>query len=125
MVNLRTIDEVLGALQSPQKETVQQLRELIQKTVPETVEVVKNGKITYRLADRDFVWISHYQSHVDLEFAMGASLDSSLLKSRGVSEKNSNIRHISVGNFSKLQPELCKLLRQAAELGFEHCPKTQ
>ena len=125
MVNQRTIDEILGALQPPQKETTQNLRELIKNTVSETTELVRNGKITFKLDDKDFVWISHYQSHVDLEFAMGASLDSVLLKTRGVAEKNDNIRHISVGNFDKLKPELTKLIKQAAEIGLDHCPTTK
>ncbi len=121
MVNRRTVDEILGTLEPTQKEIVQNIRELIKSLVPETLELVRNGKITYKIEDKDFVWISHYQSHVDLEFAMGASLDSDLLKTRGVAEKNENIRHISVGNFLKLKPELVKLLKQAATLGFEHC----
>ena len=79
----RTIDEILGSLEPAQKETVQNLRALIKSPVPETVEIVRQGKIAYRLNDKDFVWISHYQDHVDLEFFMGASLDSDLLKSRG------------------------------------------
>ena len=79
----RTIDEILGSLEPAQKETVQNLRALIKNTVPETVEIVRQGKIAYRLNDKDFVWISHYQDHVDLDFFMGASLDSDLLKSRG------------------------------------------
>jgi hypothetical protein len=124
MVNQRTIDEVLGSLQPDQKQTIQNLRELIQNTVPEAMEVVKNKRITYRLDDRDFVWINHYQSHVDLEFAMGASLDSELLKSRGVAEKNDNVRHIAVANFDKHKAELTRLLKQAATIGFEHCPTT-
>ena len=85
--NQRTIDEILSNLQTTQKKTIQNLHVLIKNTVPETVEKVKNGKITYKLDEKDFVWISHYQSHVDLEFSMGASLDSDLLKSRGVAEK--------------------------------------
>ena len=121
MVNQRTIDEILGALQPNQKETTQNLRELIKAAVPEIMELVKNGKITYKLDDKDFVWISHYQSHVDLEFAMGASLDSDLLKTRGVAEKNDNVRHISVGNFDKLKPQLSRLLKQAATIGLDHC----
>jgi hypothetical protein len=122
MVNQRTIDEILGSLQPPQKETIQNLRGLIKNAVPETVELVKNGKITFKLGDLDFVWISHFQDHVDLEFAMGASLDSNMLKTRGVAEKNDNLRHISVGNFEKVKPELTKLLKQAATIGLEHCP---
>lgn len=122
MANLRTIDEILGNLQPAQKETIQNLRFLIKNTVPETLELVKNQKITYKLDEKDFVWISHYQSHVDLEFSMGASLDSNLLKTRGVAEKNDNVRHITVGNFDKTKPELTKLLKQAASIGLEHCP---
>jgi hypothetical protein len=124
MVNQRTIDEILGSLQPIPKETVQNLRALIKKAVPETVEFVKNGKITFKLEDRDFVWISHFQDHVDLDFAMGASLDSDLLKSRGVAEKNQNVRHISVGNFDLVKSELTRILKQAAVLGFEHCQTT-
>ncbi len=122
MANQRTIDEILGNLQPAQKETIQNLRVLIKNAVPETMELVKNEKITYKLDAKDFVWISHYQSHVDLEFSMGASLDSNLLKTRGVAEKNDNIRHITVGNFDKIKPELTKLLKQAAAIGLEHCP---
>jgi len=124
MVNQRTIDEILGSLPPIQKETLQNLGVLIKNTVPETIELVKNGKIFYKLDDKDFVWISHFQDHVDLEFAMGASLDSNLLKSRGVAEKSKNTRHISIGNLDKLRPELTRLLKQAAVLGFEHCQTT-
>ncbi len=122
MANQRTIDEILGKLQPAQKETIQNLRVLIKNTVPETLELVKNQKITYKLNEKDFVWISHYQSHVDLEFSMGASLDSNLLKTRGVAEKNDNVRHITVSNFEKTKHELTKLLKQAASIGLEHCP---
>jgi hypothetical protein len=124
MVNQRTIDEILGSLQPNQKETIQNLRVLIKNSVPETVELVKNGKITFKLGDKDFVWISHFQGHVDVEFAMGASLDSNLVKSRGVAEKNQNVRHISVGNFDLVRAELMRVLKQAAVLGFEHCQTT-
>ena len=55
----RTIDEILGSLEPAQKETVQNLRALIKSAVPEAVEIVRQGKIAYRLNDKDFVWISH------------------------------------------------------------------
>ena len=122
MVNQRTIDEILGSLQPTQKETIQNLRALIKNTVPETVELVKNGKIVFKQEEKDFVWISHFQDHVDLEFAMGASLDSNLLKTRGGAETNENVRHISIGNFDKQKPEITRLLKEAAAVGFEHCP---
>ena len=125
MVNQRTIDEILGRLQPDQKQTIQNLRTLIQTTVPEAMEVVKNKKITYQLGEKDFVWINHYQSHVDLEFAMGASLDSDFLKSRGVAEKNDKVRHIAVGNYERQASELARLLKQAETIGLEHCPMNQ
>lgn len=115
------IEQLVNSLQPEQKETIQNLRAIIKGTVPETVEIVRQGKIAYRLADKDFVWISHYQSHVDLEFFMGASLDSDLLKSRGDAEKSENVRHITVSNFDKLKPEIVRLLKEAAAVGFEHC----
>ena len=120
MIKQRTIDEILSSLEPAQKETIQNLRALIKSAVPETVEIVRQGKIAYKLNDKDFVWISHYQDHVDLEFFMGASLDSDLLKSRGT-EKSENVRHITVSHLDKLKPEIVRLLKAAAAVGFEHC----
>jgi len=117
----QTIDEILSSLSPNQKETVQNLRTLVKNTVPETIEMVKQGKIIYKLGEKDFVWISHYQEHVDLEFAMGSSLASDLLRSRGVAEQSKNVRHVAVGNFEKLKPELTRLVKEASTLGFEHC----
>jgi hypothetical protein len=117
----QTIDEILTSLNPLEKETLQNLRLLVKNTVPETVELVKQGKIAYKLEGKDFVWISRFQGHIDLEFAMGASLSSDLLKSRGVAEQSPNVRHISVGNFTLVKPELTRLVREAATLGFEHC----
>ncbi len=122
MVNQRTLDEILNSLDDSQKGNLQNLRALVKSVVPETVELIKQGKVTFKLESKDFVWINHYRDHVDLEFAMGASLDSQLLKRRGVAEENENTRHVVVGNFEKLRPELTRLLRNAASLGFDHCP---
>lgn len=123
MVNQRTIDEILDNLQPEQKETIQNLRSLIKKSAPETVEIIKNGKITYRLEEKDLVWISHFNDHVDLEFAMGASLSSNLLHSRGTEHANDSVRHIPIGNnFSLIKSELSRLVSDATMIGFEHCP---
>ncbi len=117
----QTIDEVLGSLNPQQRETLQNLRQLVKDAVPETVELVKQGKIAYKLEGKDFVWIDHTKDHVDLEFAMGASLSSDLLKSRGIAEKSANVRHVEVSNIVLVKPELTRLVREAATLGFEHC----
>ena len=116
-----TIDEILSKLEPAQKENIQNLRTIVQNTVPEAVEIVRQGKIGSTLNGKDFVWINHYQDHVNLEFFMGASLDSNLLKSRGVTESSENLRHIEVGNVDKLKPEITRLLKEAATVGFEHC----
>ena len=115
----RTVDEILSGLETSQKENVQNLRALIKSAVPEAVEIVRQGKIAYRLNDKDFVWISHYRDHVDLEFLMGASLDSDLLKSRGDVEKSDNIRLITISHLEKLKPEIVRLLKAAAKVASE------
>jgi hypothetical protein len=117
----QTIDEVLGSLNPAQREVTQNLRQLVKNAVPETVELVKQGRIAYKLDGKDFVWIMHTQDHVDLEFAMGASLSSDLLRSRGTAEKSENVRHVAVGNYALVKPELIRLVKEAATLGFEHC----
>jgi hypothetical protein len=115
-----SVDEILKTVEPKEKETIQNLRALIKTVVPQTVELIKHKNIVYKLGDKDFVWISHYQGHVDLEFSMGASLDSNLLRSKG-KEKSNNTRHVPVGNFDKLKPEIIRLLKSAAAVGFEHC----
>jgi hypothetical protein len=121
----RTIDEILNILNPAQRETTQNLRTLIKTAVPETVELVKQGKITYKLGDNDFVWITQTKKHMDLEFAMGASLDSNQLKTRGTAEQNENTRHITVTNFTAQKTELTRLLKQAATTSPHHCPTPQ
>lgn len=118
----QTIDEILGSLNPHQKDTLQKLRQLIRDSVPESVELVKQGKIVYKLEGKDFVWISYTREHVDLDFAMGSSLSSNLLKSRGVAEQGEKVRHVQVDNYPPVKPELERLVRDAATLGFEHCP---
>ena len=82
---------------------------------------MKHQNITYKLDNKDLVWINQYQGHVDLEFAMGASLDSGLLKSRSTAEKSENVRHVSVGDFDKVKLEVARLLKDSGAIGFEHC----
>ncbi len=117
----QTIDEILSSLTLDQKTLIQNLRQLVKDAVPQTHESVKQGKIVYKLEDKDFVWISRFQTHMDLEFAMGASLSSDMLRSRGIAEQNENVRHVSVSDFPQQEAELRRLLKKAATLGFEHC----
>lgn len=119
----KTLDEVLNGLDVKQKETTQNLRALIKTVVPETTEIIRRGNITYTLDGKDFVWLIQAAGHVDLEFFMGSGLDSDLLRTRGIAEKRETVRHVEVRNFEKLQTELTRLLRDAARIGLEHCPR--
>lgn len=119
----KTLDEVLNGLDVKQKETTQNVRSLIKTVVPETTEIIRRGNITYTLDGKDFVWLIQAAGHVDLEFFMGSGLDSDLLRTRGIAEKRETVRHVEVRNFEKLQTELTRLLRDAARIGLEHCPR--
>jgi hypothetical protein len=117
----RTLDEILNSLDEKQRQTTQNLRNLIKNIIPETVEIIRRGNITFVLSGKDFVWLTQANGHVDVEFFMGASLDSDLLRDRGIQEKNESVRHVEVHSFKKTQPELSRLLRDAARIGLEHC----
>jgi hypothetical protein len=55
---------------------------------------------------------------------MGASLNSPLLKKRGEKEKREAVRHVEVKTMDNLEPELVRLLKEAAAAGTEHCGPT-
>ena len=122
--NQRTVDEILSGLEPQQMEITQKLRALVKSTVPDVAETVRRGNITYLLSGKDFVWILQYKGHTDLEFFMGASLSSPLLKKRGEKEKREAVRHIEVKTVDKMEPELIRLLKEAAATGTEHCGPT-
>ena len=63
-----------------------------------------------------------FQRPVNVEFAIGASLDSNMLKTREQPKKNGNLRRFTVGIFYRAKPELTILLKQTATTGLEHCP---
>jgi hypothetical protein len=114
----RTLEEVLNSLDEKQRKTTQSIQLLIKSIVPETVQIIRHGNITYVRDGKDFVWLTQANGHVDVEFAMGASLDSCLFKDHGIKEKNSLVRHIEVHSFEKHQQELSRLLHDAARISF-------
>ncbi len=116
----RTLEEILDSLDEEQRQTTQKIRGLIKSIVPETVETIRRGKITYILNGKDFLWLTQPSGHVDIEFFMGASLDSAMLKDHGIKEKSEDVRHIEVRDFGKLAPEISRLVKEAARVGLEH-----
>ena len=71
----RTLDEILGSLDEKQRQTTQNIRTLIKSIVPETVEIIRHGNITYILSGKDFVWLTQANDHVDVNF-LWVALDS-------------------------------------------------
>jgi len=116
----RTLEEILDSLDEEQRQTTQKIRGLIKSIVPETVETIRRGKITYILNGKDFLWLTQPSGHVDVEFFMGASLDSAMMKDHGIKEKSEDVRHIEVRDFEKLAPEISRLVKEAARVGLEH-----
>ena len=100
---------------------MQNLRQLVRDTRPETVELIKQGKIIYKLEGRDSVWITYYRQHVDLEFAMGSSLSSELLRSRGVAEGKPKRTPCCHREHVLQKPEIEHFVRDTSTTGFEHC----
>ena len=49
------IEQIVNALEPKQKETMHNLRALVKSSVPEAVEIVRQGKIAYKLNGKDFV----------------------------------------------------------------------
>ena len=110
----KTVEEILDKLDLRQKEITEKLRSLIKRTVPEAVEMVRQGRITYGISGKDFAWISQSKDHVDLDFVCGTRLGSAYLKGRG---KGKDIRHIEINAISKMdEKELPRLLKDASEL---------
>jgi hypothetical protein len=119
----RTLEEVLNTLDEKQRQTTINLQNLIKKTVPQTTEIIRHTNITYILDGKDFVWLTQANGHVDVEFAIGASLDSELLRGHGIKEKNPSVRHVEVHSFPKYEPEVARLLNDAARIWYDLYPK--
>ena len=111
----KTLEEILGKLDSKQKEIAEKVRAIIKTVVPDAVEMVRRGKITYVLNGKDFANISLYKAHVDLDLVAGTKVGSDLLKGRGTGK---DVRHIKITTMKNIEePEFTRLLRDAAAIG--------
>jgi hypothetical protein len=112
----KTIEEILNKLDLRQKELTERLRYLIKKTVPDAVETVRLGKITYEIGGKDFAWISQSKDHLDVDFVCGTRLGSINLKGRG---KGKDIKHVEVSAVNETdEKELSRLLKDASEIVY-------
>jgi hypothetical protein len=119
----RTLEEVLNSLDEKQRQTTINLQDLIKNIVPQATEIIRHANITYVLDGKDFVWLTQANGHVDVEFAIGASLDSELLRGHGIKEKSPIVRHVEVHAFPKYAPEVARLLREASRIWYTLYPK--
>jgi uncharacterized protein YdhG (YjbR/CyaY superfamily) len=56
-----TIDEIRAKLKPGQKETVDKLRDIVKKTLPEVEDTVKWGNVTFLLKGNNVAWIIIYR----------------------------------------------------------------
>src|SRR3989304_2234975 len=111
----KTLEEILSKLDSKQKEIAEKVRAIIKNVLPDVVEMVRRGKITYVLNGKDFASISLYKGQVDLDLVAGTKVGSDLLKGRGTGK---DVRHIKITTMKNVQePEFTRLLRDAAAIG--------
>jgi hypothetical protein len=105
-----TIDQILAPLNDKDKQTVEYLRSLIKGTLPEVIETVRRGKLTYMLEGRDAAGIRVANGHVDLLFMNCRNLDSTLLKGQGTL---GDPKHMEVHTLNNFDATEAKRLLQA------------
>jgi len=107
-----SVELILKSLDPQRKGIAERLRSLVKKTLPDSVETVKWGNITYLLNGKNLAWILFYRDHVDFGFFMGAKLNSELLVGTG-----KGLRHIKVRSQSDIkESEFARLLKDASRL---------
>jgi hypothetical protein len=111
----KTTEEILTKLNPKQKEIAEKIRAIIKNVLPDVVEMVRRGKITYVLNGKDFASISLAKDHVDLDLVAGTKVGSDLLKGRGTGK---DVRHIKITTMKNIEePEFTRLLKDAAAIG--------
>jgi hypothetical protein len=111
---LKTVDEILGSLEPEKKTITEKVRSIVKNTIPAAAEIVRRGRITYGLNDKDFLSIRNDRSQVDLLFLCGPTCSSRLLKGSGMGK---DLMYIKVRNMSDLdESELVRLLKEAERI---------
>ncbi|MDG6223186.1 MAG: DUF1801 domain-containing protein [Candidatus Bathyarchaeota archaeon] len=108
-----TVNEILNNISPQQKDIIEELRTLIKKISANAEEKVRDGRIVYAVAGKDFVWINPFTGHVDLDFMCGARLISGDLKGRG---KKSQVKHMEITSKTDINAtELKQLIEEASK----------
>ena len=118
---LKTVDEILDSLEPEKKTITEKVRSIVKNTIPDTAEIVRRGRITYGLNDKDFLSIRNDRSQVDLLFLCGSTYPSRLLKGSGMGK---DLMYIKVKNMSDLdESELVRLLKEAERIARQALAK--
>ncbi len=108
----KTVEGIVIQLDPQRRELTEKLRALVRETMPEAVETVKWGNVTYLLKGKNLSWLIMYKDHVDLGFFQGAGLKSKRLEGTG-----KGLRHIKVRTPADIdETEFARLLRDARSL---------
>jgi len=113
----KTIEEIFSDVDSDKKEIAEGLRSMVKAAVPEAVEIVRQGRITYEVDERDFAAIRLAKGHVDLLFMQGDRLSSASLKGTGSLIDPRHMEVYSLKNFN--EKEAKRLLKEAAAITEE------
>jgi len=107
-----SVNEILARLDPVQRKIADRLRKLIKRTLPESIETVKWGNITYLLASKNLVWLLFYKDHVDFGFFMEARLKSKRLEGTG-----KDLRHVKIADQGEIdEKEFSRRLLDAAKI---------
>lgn len=108
----KNVGGIIKKLDPQKKQLAKKLRAIVKKTLPDAVETVKWGNITYLMNDKNLAWLLFYRDHADFGFFMGAKLKSKLLEGTG-----KGLRHIKVRTEADInKSEFARLLKEAARL---------
>jgi hypothetical protein len=111
-VKAKSVEGIMEALDPQKRKIAERLRGLVKDTLPDAVETVKWGNVTYLSNGKNLSWLIVYKDHVDLGFFLGAKLSSKLLEGSG-----KGLRHIKVGTLADIDDsEFGRLLKDAQKL---------
>ncbi len=110
----KTIDEILKKSDPEQTAIAERLRSIVKGTLPDSLETVRRGVITYVLNGKDFANINLFEDHVDLGLVGGARIDDKRLKGTG---EGKDIKHVKIVSAKKLnEAEITRILKEAAAI---------
>ncbi len=106
---INTIEEYIAFIQSPHKEIIEGLRQIVKETLPEVQEKIMWSIPWYYIGKKPIAMIMSSTHHVGFGLAWGAHLKSDMLEGTG-----KNIRHIKIKLDGKVPiEEIQRLLKDS------------